>query len=157
MDSRDYNLAVKQYADGLYFFVIGQGVVQQAAEDIVQDCFEVLWKKKRSVDASKCKSFLFAIAYNKSMDYYRKKYKQRDPIPTSVYAETDTNFDTKKYIMQAMLKLKPKQRTAILLKDWEGYSYSEIADIMQVSLDQVKVNIHRGRKQLKQELQFLKK
>ncbi len=137
--------------------MIGHGVVQQAAEDIVQDCFEVLWKKKRTVEVSKCKSYLFAIAYNKAMDYYRQKYKQRDIAPTSVYAETDTNFDTKKHIMQAIQKLKPKQRTAILLKDWEGYKYNEIADIMQITLDQVKVTIHRGRKQLKEELQFLKK
>lgn len=49
--------------------------------------------------------------------------------------------------------LPEKQRSCIQLRDFEGKSYKEIASIMQISEDQVKVNIHRGRQTLRDKFQ----
>lgn len=149
-------MAVRKYADALYSFVISQGLAQVEAEDIVQECFEVLWKKKKEVRLEKSKPFLFQVAYNKSMDVYRHRKKQKLLEAEERPENTNVDIDTKKWIMKAMHNLSPTQRSAILLKDWEGYSYQEISEIMHISLAQVKVNIHRGRKNLRSQLQFLK-
>jgi RNA polymerase sigma-70 factor (ECF subfamily) len=55
-------------------------------------------------------------------------------------------------IHQTMNSLPEKQRTAMQLRDFEGKSYREIADVMQISEDQVKINIYRARQAVKQKL-----
>ena len=52
-------------------------------------------------------------------------------------------------------ELPEKQRTCIQLRDFEGKSYKEVAEIMQISEDQVKINIFRGRQAIKQRFKEL--
>jgi len=54
-------------------------------------------------------------------------------------------------------ELPPQQKEIITLRDVEGYTYQEIADILSVSVDQVKVNLHRARKSLREKLSGLRK
>jgi RNA polymerase sigma-70 factor (ECF subfamily) len=58
--------------------------------------------------------------------------------------------DLKRIIDQALNSLSEAQRNAIMLRDYEGYSYAEIGEIMNISESQVKINIFRGRKQMQQ-------
>ena len=55
-------------------------------------------------------------------------------------------------IEEAIAKLRPEYRTAILLRHVEGYGYEEIADIMEVPLGTAKTYIHRARAELRQSL-----
>ncbi len=156
MKINEYNLSVRKYSDALYTFGMSHSIGREEAEDIVQECFAVLWNKRREVEIGKAKSFLFTIAYHKIMDVFRKRKRNRKVKIEVIPTEENWEFDKKKWIMQELNNIPAQQRSAILLKDWEGYSYNEIAEIMNISLEQVKVNIHRGRKALRQKLQFLK-
>jgi RNA polymerase sigma-70 factor (ECF subfamily) len=60
--------------------------------------------------------------------------------------------DAKKVLEKALDKLTDVQRSLVLLKDYEGYSYDEIGDIMHLNPSQVKVYLHRARLHLKQYL-----
>lgn len=156
MNTNDYNFTVKTHSDALYAFVMSHRVGQAEAEDIVQEAFEVLWKRRSDVEADKSKSFLFTVAYNRTMDVFRNQKKKQQIPTTQEHTSSNWEFDQKNMIMQALEKIPAQQKSAILLKDWEGYSYQEIADILNISLAQVKVSIHRGRKTLRDELKFLK-
>ena len=61
--------------------------------------------------------------------------------------ENDERIDS---IRKAMDALPEKQRVAMQLRDFEGRSYKEIADIMEITEDQVKVNIFRARQTIRQ-------
>jgi RNA polymerase sigma-70 factor (ECF subfamily) len=60
----------------------------------------------------------------------------------------DDNFDLKEVLEEALNTLPEKQKAVILLRDYEGYSYDEIAEITELSASQVKVYIFRARKAL---------
>jgi RNA polymerase sigma-70 factor (ECF subfamily) len=62
------------------------------------------------------------------------------------------NSELKQVLMQAVNELNPTQKSLVLLKDYEGYSYHEIAEIMNLSESQVKVYLHRARIILKNKL-----
>ncbi len=61
-------------------------------------------------------------------------------------SHTNQYTDLKEILDEALLLLNEKQRSVILLRDYEGYSYKEISEILSISEDQVKINIYRGRK-----------
>jgi RNA polymerase sigma factor (sigma-70 family) len=153
MDARSYNACVQDWADALYRFACKSTGNPEDARDIVQGSFEVLWQKKEHVPAEKGKSFLFQVAYNQSVDVYRKKGRIR-------YQETlkepeitrSAHPDLKRVLEKALSNLDEQARALVLLKDYEGYSYDEIGQITGLSESQVKVYLHRARKTLKQYL-----
>ena len=150
MEVKDYNACVQQWADPLFRFACKCTGNEEDARDVVQTSFEVLWQKRGDVMPEKAKSYLFQVAYRQSIDIYRKKgrveYKEA-PEPTgNVYP---TNPDLKRVLERALTQLDEQSRALVLLKDYEGYSYEEIARITELSDSQVKVYLHRARKILK--------
>jgi RNA polymerase sigma-70 factor (ECF subfamily) len=151
MTTPEYNLTVREWADGLYRFAYKSIGNADDAKDVVQQAFTVLWEKRLEVPPDKAKSFLFTIAYRKSMDYHRarERTKNTDQIHENFLSENPKNNDLKKILQQALSKLDPQSRNLIMLKDYEGYSYEEIAQLTDLNTTQVKVYLHRSRKVLK--------
>ncbi|RYD87672.1 MAG: RNA polymerase sigma factor, partial [Sphingobacteriales bacterium] len=73
MDAKSYNVCVKDWSDALFRFACKCTGNEEDARDITQSSFEVLWQKREHVLPEKAKSFLFQVAYNQSVDMYRKK------------------------------------------------------------------------------------
>lgn len=150
MDAKSYNNCVKDWSDALFRFAWKCTGNEEDARDITQSSFEVLWQKKDQVFSEKAKSFLFQVAYNQSVDMYRKKgrIQYQEEI---VYQESYqlSNPDLKKVLDRALAQLDEQARALVLLKDYEGYSYGEIGQITELTESQVKVYLHRARKQLK--------
>jgi RNA polymerase sigma-70 factor (ECF subfamily) len=153
MNAESYNQAINDFADRLMRFIlknINKDV--ETARDIVQNCFEALWKNKDNVEVAKCKSYLFTVAHNQIVDVYRKSGRV---LYVENYHEneirTDAPINDNKEIMhRALLILPTLQRSMVLLKDYEGYSYAEIANILNVTEGQVKINLFRARKKMKE-------
>ncbi len=147
MTVAEYNLSVTEYADRLYRFVLKNIRNESTAQDIVQDTYEKLWVKHENVSYSKVRSYLFTTAYHTLIDHTRKVKNEvvLDEIITMEAFETPEKFDLKKNLKEAFDKLPDIQRSVILLRDYEGYSYEEIGEITGLSESQVKVYIYRGR------------
>lgn len=158
MDVKSYNICVQDWADALFRFVCKNTGNEEDARDIVQSSFETLWKKKEDVPMEKGKAFLFQVAYNQSIDLYRKKRKVHltDTI-SSPETMKPTNPDLKRILERALKRLDEQARSLILLKDYEGYKYEEIAQITGLSDTQVKVYLHRARKTMKDYLVSVEK
>ncbi len=152
MTVKEYNTSVEQYSDNLYRFVLKNLKDTEKAKDVVQDTFEKVWKNHQNITSSKVKSYLFSTAYHTLIDSIRReKYKAEwDKADDNKYFTTESYSDLNEVLHQALELLPPDQKNVILLRDYEGYSYQEIAKITNLSESQVKVYIFRGR-------QFLKK
>ena len=152
MTITEYNTCVKNYADAVYRFIYKNIKDEDKAKDIVQDTFEKMWLKVDNIIAEKAKSYLFTAAYNTMIDSIRKdKYKATYEEHYDDYLTTNNNYnDLKKVINLAFSKLNEIQKSVIMLRDYEGYSYEEIGKITGLNESQVKVYIYRARLNLKE-------
>ncbi|MBD0285368.1 MAG: RNA polymerase sigma factor [Flavisolibacter sp.] len=152
MTEKDYNDCVTQHADSVYRFIVKNLRHEEDARDVVQTAFEKLWRTRADVEAEKSKSYLFTIAYNCMIDHLRKA--KRVYLKEEFKAELRTIdkpvHNVKAILEEALSKLSETQRSLVLLKDYEGYSYEEIGQITGLNPSQVKVYLHRARLQLKE-------
>ena len=154
MTTKEYNISVKLYSDAVYGFLLKQLSDAMEAEDIVQNTFEKLWNNRETVPLSKAKSYLFTVAYRNMIDSTRRQKvrQQQTVIREQIPNRFDTQFELKEILEKGLGELSDIQRSLILLRDYEGYAYDEIAELTDLSLSQVKVYIFRGRKKLQQYL-----
>jgi len=120
---------------------------QDKARDIVQDTFEKLWIKAENVNFDKVKSYLFTTAYHTMIDYIRKEKRQTDfeGVNPEEYSHSEQYSDVNEVLHEAINRLPDDQRSVVMLRDYEGYSYKEISEISGLSEAQVKVYIYRAR------------
>ena len=159
MTEQDYNNCVDEHSNGVYRFIVKNIRSTQDAEDIVQSAFEKLWVNRERVTPLKAKSYLYTVAYHQMIDVIRKENKKPT---TNEYMEVDQvthqiSSELKQNLLSAINLLNPTQKSLVLLKDYEGYSYQEIGEIMNLSESQVKVYLHRARLFLKTKLLELEK
>ena len=152
MTEREYNTCVNLYADNVYRFILKNLRHEEDAKDVVQGAFEKLWISREQVDNERCKSYLFTVAYNQMIDHIRKnkRIQLKEEFNEEAKGSTGPKYDTKRIINEALGKLSETQRSLVMLKDYEGYSYEEIGKITGLNESQVKVYLHRARLQLRE-------
>ena len=151
MTEKEYNHCVKEHADSVYRFILKNLRNSEDARDVVQSAFEKMWVSRATVDGARCKSFLFTVAYHQMIDHIRKGkvVMLKEEVMEDVPVYNRQAQQTKKILETALARLNEIQRSLVLLKDYEGYSYDEIGEITGLSASQVKVYLHRARIQLK--------
>lgn len=147
MTVKEYNRSVKDFGDPVYRFIYRSIKDRDRASDIVQDTYEKLWRNVTEVEFVVVKSWLFTAAYNRMIDVIRKDSRL---IPVETYDDSalfaeENQADLNELLHKALQKLPADQRSVILLRDYEGYSYKEISDITGQTEAQVKIHIFRGR------------
>ena len=151
MNLKEYNQSVDLYSDNVFRFILKNIKDEERARDIVQDSYEKLWRNSENVNFDKVKSYLFTTAYHTMIDILRKDkrqtYRTDYQIPEDVHDKQYS--DLAEILNIAVGQLPEIQRTVVLLRDYEGYSYQEIGDITTLSEAQVKVYIYRARVFLK--------
>jgi RNA polymerase sigma factor (sigma-70 family) len=154
MTEREYNECVKTYADNVYRFILKNLRHEEDSRDVVQTAFEKMWRNRAEVDAQKSKSYLFTVAYHQMIDHIRKvkRIQLREEFTDETRVENRPANNLKKILDEALNRLSETQKSLVLLKDYEGYSYEEIGQIMNLNPSQVKVYLHRARVQLKEYL-----
>lgn len=131
------------------------------AEDVVQEVFIKLWNNRQQMDTvQNVEAWCFTATKNLSIDKLRSKHQRLQPLkagfdlhdqaatPDQAAAGQDV-FDQVKKLMQ---NLPEKQREIMHLRDIEGLTYQEIADVLGLPLEQVKVYLFRARKAVRQGL-----
>ncbi len=151
MNSKDYNIAVDTYSDNVYRFVLKHLKNEMSAKDIVQDTFLKVWLKHEEIQAEKVKSYLFTTAYHCIIDWINKEKRNGDfeKVSENLASPKKLEFDVSDILEEALNRLPEIQKTVVLLRDYEGYNYAEIAEITKLNESQVKVYIFRARQALK--------
>ena len=147
MTTAQYNQCVDTYADGVYRFILKNIRDEEKARDIVQDSFEKLWMKVSEIAWEKARSWLFTTAYHGMIDTIRrdKRMTEFDEEEMDTRSVSHEYLGLKEILEKAVAQLPEIQRSVVMLRDYEGYSYQEIGEITGLSESQVKVYIYRAR------------
>ncbi len=129
MTQAEYNTAVDQFADGIYRFAVKHLRDEDKAKDVVQESFARLWMKVHEVDGAKVKSYLFTTAHHAIVDEVRKdgRITRMEEHHANERYTNQQQPDLKEVLDAALATLPAIQRSVVLLRDLEGYSYEEIA------------------------------
>src|SRR5262245_49364497 len=124
------------------------------AEDVVQEALVKANDSRSLLSAeSNLRGWLFRIAHNKAIDHLRR-YKDEPMELLDEYpaAEPDVPLEEKELAAVALsffLKLAPRQRSCVILKDVMGYSLAEISEFLNATVPEIKAALHRGRTRLR--------
>ena len=155
MTPSQYNICVKQYADGVYRFIMKNIRNSDEAQNIVQNTFEKLWVKREEINFEKAKSYIFTIAYRNMIDVIRASKRITEIDEHFIQqSSNDSNEYTgiKALIDKIVNKLPENQRSVLMLRDYEGYDYKTISEITGLTEAQVKINIFRARQFIKEKI-----
>lgn len=152
MTVAEYDKCVSQYSDNLYRFALKSLRSDDEAKDIVQESFLRLWENREAVLGGKEKSYLFTVAYRLIVDRVRmgKRYTGDESVLRTSPAPGRLDYNGISELIDRFLdELPPLQKSLIMLRDYEGYSYREMAEMTRLSETQVKVYIFRARTALR--------
>lgn len=135
----------------MYRFILKNLRHEEDARDVVQSTFEKMWIHREEIDPVKSKSYLFTVAYRQMIDHIRKgkRVQLKEEFGENTRVAQAPGIQVSKVLHEALNRLSETQRSLVLLKDYEGYSYEEIGQITGLSESQVKVYLHRARTQLR--------
>lgn len=147
--------------DKLYRLALRITLDSAEAEDIVQETMIRVWSKREEwKQFESVEAYCLTVVRNLSIDRSRLKEAQNVELTSDTQEPQDgasdpydrlVNEEQIRLIHQLVNNLPEKQRTIMQLRDMEGKSYKEISEIMQLSEEQVKVNLFRARQKIKQQ------
>src|SRR5580704_8566233 len=146
--------------DKLYRFALRLLQDVQEAEDVIQDVMAGVWVRREEWGQWKSlEAYCMAATRNQCIDRIRKqRYRQEKektiPAAGSVQdpLEKMMSKEMTGRIRRIMAALPENQQLVMHLREVEGFSYNEIAEVLNISLDQVKVNLFRGRHAIKHKI-----
>ena len=133
------------------------------AEDVVQETMMKVWNRRDEWEKiESMEAFCLTICRNQALDKLRRMDNQAmsldvsiDPTDSSHYAnpEEQTVMNDRIQLVRKLINQLPeKQRSCMQLRDIEGKSYRDIATILDITEQQVKVNIFRARQTIKEKI-----
>lgn len=144
----------EEYSNDIFRYSFSILKNYEEARDIVQETF-IHYIEKESSFKGECsyKTWLFIIARNLCYSRARSKSFKNDRIDSHSFEKnyTDT-FDINISIRNALMKISKESSELLYLKEYEGYSYSEISEITKLSVENVAVKLYRTKKMLRKYL-----
>lgn len=150
----------KYHMNDLYKYLIQLSGHPQTAEDLLHDTFLKAYENLESYGGEKVRPWLFRVAYNTYIDWYRKDKHliKTDPqvlnnINTNTVASPEQDYLFKEKMLlwsRVVHSLPDKSRQIIILRDYYDFTYQEIADILNLSLSAVKVRLLRARQKVRE-------
>ena len=160
--SRKFQRWVEQYQDQAWTLARYLLKDPAEAEDACQEAFVKLWRNQDKIDPERIRPWLMKVTRNVCLDRLRRRH------PTEEWEEWQQPADDSGTIPGPMQGLQTRElgewlkhsingltepyRSLVVLRDVQQHSYEEVANALELSLTQVKVYLHRARKQLREQL-----
>jgi RNA polymerase sigma-70 factor (ECF subfamily) len=159
MTDAEFRDAFHGHKDVVHRFAYRMTGSASAAEDVVQDCFLILWRKPTAYDPRRgaMRAFLLGIARNLVMRRWRDE-RPHEALEDDavVFQPLNVREDGRaEAVERAILMLPPLQREAVVLAEYEEMSLEEIAHATAADLAAVKSRLHRARQNLRRMLAHL--
>ncbi len=162
MDIESFQTRVLPVKDKLYRFAFRLLGSEEEAKDVVQEVFVRVWNGREKMETiQNWEAWCMRITKNLSLDRLRT-WKRRNTHSMEAgfdvreesltpYENTEIN-ESMQRVGSLIEALPEKQRNIIHLRDVEGYSYQEICDILELDMNQVKVNLFRARNNVREKI-----
>jgi len=143
----------------VFKYLLKMGASKEDAEDIIQDSLYKTIKQIDFLHEDKVRAWLFKVAINNYYNLYRKKRtlvqlttEELEILKPSIDSTEEFYLteENKKELMQALNELKPAYKNLLVLKYFMDVSYKEIASILEIGEQKVKVYLYRARNKFKQ-------
>lgn len=163
---QDFVIFMRQNQERVYrlaFHLLGS---MEEAKDATQETFIKAWKKFDTLQWETSQAWLLKVTVNLCLDWLRRRKfrghfpeaegESQDspgyqlPDPTSDPLEQCLDEEMRVKVRAAISSLAPKYRAVVILRDLEGLSYREIAEMLNLKISKVKSNLFRGRRELKE-------
>lgn len=157
-DTQAYGLLVDRYKNVIYHHCFAILRDEDAAEDMAQETFiTAYYQLKKYNNTFKFSTWLFKVSTNKCLNYLRRKSKEI-AADDNLFENTASNEPTPHKeaetteLREAVGRLQPKYQAVVSLYYWQGLSYKDIALLMDVPINSVRVWLLRAKQQLRKEL-----
>jgi RNA polymerase sigma-70 factor (ECF subfamily) len=157
-DTDSFSLLVSKYKDGIYNFIYKMTFSREDAEDILQEVFIRVYNNLYKYDNRwHFSTWLYRIALNVFKSHYSKKKKQRNidyqevlsSLPDNLINNPELVYEMKEHnleILKILDSVKFEDKTILVLKHIQGFSYREIAEILKLSPENVRIKVMRAKK-----------
>ncbi|MDQ0176599.1 RNA polymerase sigma factor [Bacillus chungangensis] len=151
-----FKAALYEQLSHVYRYLIKKGANPQDAEDIVQDTAYKYLMNLEAIEAAKVKSWLYRVAINQFYDILRRQKRTNHILKKIVYDEEAIDDlpedillekEFQEHVQLILHQLREPYREILLLKYDLELKYTEIADMLNISIPSVKMTLHRARKQ----------
>lgn len=160
MSQNLYHSKVLTATDGMYRYALSIVHDQETAKDVVQDCLSKIWSRRKELsNIEKVNAWTFRIVRNRCIEILRKdRYTDLDDKVISMWQNDSVeqnaiNEDFMSWMKEILKSLPQKQQEVFHLREIEDMSYQDIATTCGLTESDVKVNIHRARKRVKEAMQ----
>ncbi|HPR32615.1 MAG TPA: RNA polymerase sigma factor [Prolixibacteraceae bacterium] len=165
-DKGAFSYLVKKYENMVYSLAFKMLKNESHAEDLAQEVFiEVFRSLAQFRGKAKFSTWIYRIAYNKSITFLRKNRPERsfDDVlflerrggSDETHQEQVAEEETLESLQKALRELSDDEQIMILLHYYEGQSIDEIATVMRISSSNVKIKLFRARKKIKEKMDLL--
>lgn len=158
-DEKAFESLYYMYSKAIYGNILRFVKSPAIAEELLQDLFQRVWEKHRSIDPKKSfKSFLFTIAKHLVYDFFRREVKRRDmeayliAVSSTSYNHITDTLATKEtgwQLEHALDQLPPKRKLIFTLCKIEGKSYEEVSRLLGISTATISDHIVKATKSVK--------
>ena len=147
-DDRAFDSFYRANAERLQAFlrrVVGN---QQAAEDLMQETFTQIWRRPNGFEPERgsLRTYLFGIGRKRAAEWWRKQGPRASEAEES---ESRCATETASAVNEALQKLPEEQRTLLWLREVEGQSYAELAQILAIPVGTVRSRLFAAREALR--------
>ena len=158
MQVNDFRRMIIPFKDKMFRFALRIAGNHFDAEDIIQEVMVKLWRKREQLmTVNNKEAWCMTVTRNMAIDWKRSKIKKFSEIENHTHisdkeATPEQSLEQKEIsemVRSCINQLPDQQKEIIHLRDIEGYSYKEIAQMTGKTVDQIKVQIYRGRQKLK--------
>jgi len=156
--SRKFRQWVDEYQDQAW--TLARYLLKDSAEaqDACQEAFVKLWKNQDRIDPERIRPWLMKVTRNLCLDRLRRRHptqewqewQQADDSPGPMQGAEQHQLG--EWLKHSINGLTEPYRSLVVLRDVQQHSYEEVANVLELSLSQVKVYLHRARKQLREQL-----
>jgi len=148
-DASAFDALYRTYGAGLQGFLKRLLGNRQAVEDVTQETFASIWQHPNGFDPERgtLRSYVYGVGRKRAAEWWRK---QRPQNQSATEPFEVGKAETRSLIGNAFDKLPPEQRTMLWLREVEGQSYAELAEVLGIPEGTVRSRLFAARKALRQ-------
>jgi RNA polymerase sigma factor (sigma-70 family) len=153
MTNEEFEHLIDQLKNKFYRFAFSILKNEENAKDTVQEVVLKLWNRRSELDKTKnTESFCMNAIKHQALDELRKQNRKikfiNDADSKQFHEDKTESHDLLEKLQKELKNLTVQQRMAVELKDFQGYDYEEISEMLDLSVNAIRAHVSRGRKRL---------